>query len=154
MVCLAMLMIGWYGCTHSISLPFLYTKSCRGYLSFFVGVLVAELYKYLKEKKLEKKYAKVVGTILLFVLIVEIMSRIFQGDSCFGNIQLFCTVFIFPATIFCVVILADKYTFPISRKLGKLTMSIYMTHALSLAIVGMYNYKNNVIDHAKWGGAY
>lgn len=131
-LCLGMVIIGFSFFYRSYDVPFLSHLSCRGYMSFFIGCLLFELFNIV-DGKTGRKIAFWYNIISLVVIVFCIMD-----NSLIGNLYVFFSFIVFPSIILLfvynpvIVRFLNKESF---SKAAKYTMSVYLTHALVLYAV-------------------
>lgn len=129
---ITMMIIGWTCVYNEYNIPFLYNKSARGYLMFFIGVLMYEIYEKLDEKS-GVFVSKSILVIYSACIVMEVFTKVFTGNTCLDDGIMFISVFVFPTMFFVTIYLLKNYKFKISSYMAKYTMSIYLSHALSYA---------------------
>lgn len=129
--CLWMVLIGCFFYNINKGIPFLYQSSSRGYISFFMGCLLYELYLILDNSK-----GKVIKIILISVEILIVFLWIYKREY-MSNEYLIFSIIAVPSVIF--IILYGELTrkmlkWRIFEIFAKYTMSIYLTHTLIFEI--------------------
>ncbi|MCR5575389.1 MAG: acyltransferase [Oscillospiraceae bacterium] len=130
----AMIFVGVGVRNYGIELPFLNSTMCRGYYSFFPGVLLAALLQKRKPGKL------VLG--LCALLVAGILALIGTGHfTPIGDMQLVMTFLFHPALI--VLLHSDTaarlFKSPVIGLLGKASFSVYVWHMSGILIVAALN---------------
>ena len=124
-LCIIMVFGGWSLLELNWKIPFLYNWTARGYLCFFLGVLLSILFKQKFNKRLISKISVVLLT-LLFVLIHR-----HGAESVLGNVRYSFIFIIFPLLLLAItelIVLQKMLSLPPIVYLGRISMSIYLLH--------------------------
>lgn len=102
---------------HRYELPFLKIKSCRGYLAFFAGVVVCELFKTISSRRLVV-YGSLLasaGTVLIYISRVSFFWESLASVIMFGGI---------------VMVIGNIRQFPnrVARRLGSSSFEVFLFH--------------------------
>jgi len=146
-LCLSIVAIGYFFMQKNIGFPFLYHNSCRGYISFFAGCILYEVYSRLKEKQ------GVWLARILLVCNVLILFLWFYKRECVRSGYLVFSLFVVPSIILMAIYIkpfVKVLNFSVCNKASKYTMSIYLTHTLVFETIILLDQVNNWnIDFSK-----
>ena len=122
-LCVGMVFIGWSAYKMNLQFPFLYRRTSRGYISFFVGVLLSHLFN----QKFNKKLLSVLGLTVTGILLL--LAHKFRFENVFGSVTYSFDFIIFPILLLSVTTLVSLQKI-LSKfwHLGRMSMSIYMMH--------------------------
>lgn len=109
--------------TYGIELPFLNVHSCRGFYSFFAGLILA---KFLKDKKISWR----VGLISLLVICLFTFIFVKHSDLIPSGIEYLLTFVIYPAFIILLStnIFNKIFNFKIISKLSEISYNVFIWH--------------------------
>lgn len=122
--------IGMLGNIYHWNIPFLFESTCRGYMSFSMGLLMFEIYDGINKDniKLKQKIAIFNSLILLSVCI---LSYYFGSERVLGNEHFAYVMVIWPCVVF-VVLFSNTINKILSGRifqyLGTISMSIFLWH--------------------------
>ena len=131
-LCSLMVIIGWYFSNQPADFMFCYEKSARGYLTFFIGVLMYELYVRIGEEN-GKKFSYLLCSVDLVIFFVSGLYGLLTHENVFGSFRLFMSVYIIPSVLFSSISLLSELKFLLSARIVKYMTSVYIWHALVLA---------------------
>ena len=138
MLCILMVSIG-YSCLYRyLDIPFLYSNSCRGYLSFFIGCLLYEIYNEINEHM-----GIIVSRVLAFINIFVLLLILYYPNL-LGDYVMVFTIFSCPIIIFSSLYLKSlmKITqLKIFKRMAKYSMCIFLTHQFVLSMINRINTK-------------
>lgn len=124
-LCILMVILGICCMHYRIDLPFLFFQNGQGYVSFFIGVLLNDIYK-------TKGYNKALVVISLSATIVfMLLGRLYGYKQVFGGVLMMFYVFVSPVifvsaiTLYPIRILLESR---ILRLTSKISFSIYIIH--------------------------
>ena len=114
-----------------LDIPFLYSNSCRGYLAFFMGCLLYEIYQNVPKDFLEKY-----SIVFVLLSITLLFLRLFYPHPLGGDETM--VVFFLPT-----LIMSFLYSKPIIKftkkkifnKLSQYTMCIFLTHEFVMEVL-------------------
>lgn len=123
-----MIMIGISVLTYNFNLPFLNYYSGRGYMSFFTGVIFADIFKWFENNYKKKKYIFIPESIILFFIILTVLiPQLFIVDG-----QNYLLVFLFFPSLILTIVFSEfsqkLFDYKIFEKLGKISFEIYVWH--------------------------
>ena len=112
--------------SYSIELPFLNFCSARGYMSFFFGVELVDIYTMIKNKK-------IIPLISGLVILIFIIYGIYDSETLFGNgldQQMTLTFILYPAIIGLLSFgkLGSMFKNKLIKFLGNISFEIYLCH--------------------------
>lgn len=132
------IIIGYSILVISPNLPFMYNVNGRSYTSFFIGVLICELYK----KGILKKYKILIKSADVIILLMFILSAIWDINSVWGDFDKAFRFIIAPVVI-CTPLVCKKISnllkIKFFQRLGKLSMAIYFSHHGYLVLLKYVN---------------
>jgi peptidoglycan/LPS O-acetylase OafA/YrhL len=131
-----LVLIGWSCKINGYNLPFFTSWNGKGYLGFFLGVLICEILNEIKIK--EGGFYAVFSLEILVFLIGVIMSNE-------GNIDEYLTLIIFPTLLIGTQVsnFANRLL-AIFSPLGQISMEVYLSHVHVINIFRMLGYKGIV----------
>ena len=113
----------------TLSGPFLYENSARGYYCFFLGCLLCDYYNI---KKSDKRFCQRVSWIAMSSMIIFLLASFHYGRiAALGNSQIIWGAFFCPSLIWCALNLEFVKKLLLLRPLqflGKLSLHIYFWH--------------------------
>lgn len=148
LLCSGMLLIGYIFYNINKGIPFLYQSSSRGYISFFIGCLLYELYLVLDAQK-----GKIIKIILIGIDILIMFLWVHRREY-IGNEYMVFSIFVVPSIIF-IMLYAESTKKILGWKIfeifAKYTMSIYLTHTLIFEVYILLDQVNKWgIDFSEW----
>lgn len=143
-----LVILGYVALGHSFNIPFFYDLTGKGYQNFFMGCILADVYKSLKNNK-KIEYGALIA-LALFLLLAVIDDRGF-GEYCgsFPNVVAFflgpILVYILLTNGFINAVFAAKpmYAF------GKISISMFYWHVV-LSWFYSYTIKDVIIDSSTY----
>lgn len=149
-LCSFMVIIGWYLSSNPTEFMFCYDKSARGYLTFFIGVLLYEVYTRLS-KDSGRRISLLLFGINIIIIMVSGMFWLLLHDNVFGSFRIFMSVYFIPSLIFLSIYLLGDFRFLLSRRIVKYMTSIYIWHALVMAEIELVRvYFGITLDYSNW----
>lgn len=121
---IGMIFLGVAIISYSINLPFLNFYTARGYLSFFLGVELVDLYQNLKNKK-------TIPIVSAIILLIIIAYSVIDSDLCFGNgldQEMTLTFLLYPAIIGLLACtkINDLFRSNFFKTLGSVSFEMYI----------------------------
>lgn len=145
---IAMIFLGMGIITYNIAFPYLNRSVARGYVAFFTGVVLVDLYKTVLEKHRKITCCISLGVILLFVILYVVDAGFFLTDG-----QEFLLTFLFyPALIalfVCSETVIKLFSHRIFRTFGAVSFEMYLWHFVifmfisTLDAYGVINFQSN-----------
>ena len=139
-ICCLIILVGINGYQLDFSLPFLYKQACRGYMAFFVGVLMF----HLLTSEFNKKGIAVAGIAFLAILLpFEV-----RFNNVVGNATFFTIFIIIPILMLAVTSIKWVQKILSARPvlhLGRMSMSIYLIHHPIMRAIKLE-------ETSRWGG--
>ena len=133
----SMMFLGWYLIEHPVNIILLSGGVGIGYMNFFVGCILYEVQTRNKEKSL--KSISILGMICLIVIVIAV--RCF-GTDVIGNVDLCCSLFVFPImiiTINNINIIKSIFSNKLLLFVSQIATSLFFTHLSFLFIVKIIN---------------
>lgn len=130
--------------SYKLSIPLVNFKLCRGYYSFFFGILFAEFIKKYSFYNIKLKFASFL--IIITGVLLGIYGRDYLGDGGFDGHFIYLLTFIFyPSIIYFISSLKklreyiDKSRF--IKNLGDISFTIYVFHVPLIYLYVLFYYK-------------
>ena len=127
---------------YNINLPFFNFDVARGYIAFFIGLLLVDYYKY----AIKRNNTKTISIVSTIIIIVFILLLIFDKDYSLiqDNQNLVLSFLLFPALIgFSISNIGDKLlNHKIFGILGGVSFEIYLWHYIFIVIINMLTVTN------------
>lgn len=124
---IAMIFLGMGIITYNITFPFLNSSAARGYIAFFTGVELVDLYKAALVKCKREICCVSFGVILLFVVLYVVNAEFFLTDG-----QGFLLTFLFFPALICVCVCSEVvrkiFSHRICGTLGAVSFEMYIWH--------------------------
>ena len=120
-----------------LQVPFLYILTSRGYICFFVGVLLSYFFK----QHFNKKLLSIIGLIVTGFLLI--LTHKYRFEGVFGNITYRFSFIILPVLLLSVTTLQRLQKALSVRPvlyLGRISMSTYLMHRPVFKFIMLVNY--------------
>ena len=129
-----MIFIGWICIDRNLNIPFLYYDNGRGYITFFIGVILYEIYS--------QKFNKVLVSYILTIvsIFVVIIGRIFNEKNIYGNELMVMITLVYPTIIFASLNIGGRLLalFPF-KILGRMSTAIFVCHAPIMTLIKIFD---------------
>ena len=137
-LCGCMILLGYAILVFEFDLPFLYNANGRGYTSFFVGVVLAELWQLgsIQKHRITVKRFGIVSLILIVCAVIGDITLVL-GD--FDKVFRFFLVPVLMGNLLVNERLKCLFETPLFQKLGKISMAIYFSHSCYLLLLKYLN---------------
>lgn len=120
-----MVILGAIVLRHGWNQPFLCNTTATGYIAFFVGVLLYELYKIITEK------GRAIIGIFSFLMVAVFGILMVNKINVWGNLKLSFDLFILPCilwTCISVKVVSKVLSVKVFTFIGKISLNIYLWH--------------------------
>lgn len=128
-VCVVLAMLGHIGLNQNSYIPFLNPTAGRGILSFWIGVLLYELYNTVLQRKI--KIAAYINCFILLVILL--LGRVYGFDRVMGEPGKVCIFYVFPVIILAALQIQwckKILSFFAFQALGSISFAIYLVHPI------------------------
>ncbi len=124
-MCFIMVIVGLCCMKYNVDIPFLYFQNGQGYISFFIGVLLCDVYK-------EKGFRKNIVVVLFYtVVLFLVLGKLYGYKNILGNVTMTYYTFVSPvlfATSVTVIPIKKILESRILQYIGKISFPIYIIH--------------------------
>lgn len=134
-LCTIMAFLGWGLCTLNWDVPFCYTNTARGYLCFFMGVLLHHFFK-----RSFPQWTAILS--LSFLGALAILIHQYGMELVLGNIRYSLVFIVFPVLLFVITqmsALQKILLIPPICYLGKISMSLFLMHWPVMQIIRWFD---------------
>ena len=144
--------IGFICATTAKNIPFFYSRTGRGYLSFAIGVMLCEFTKYSKVDKKQKKFISFSLAMSLAILILCIFR--FGIEPTLGNVWKCFAVIIAPSILFIFIntsFLSRMFNYLSARitlinNVGHYSSSLYFSASVSMVAIKIIAHFQGIKD--------
>ena len=143
-----LLLFGWVLYTKQWNIPFLYRNIGRGYMAFSVGALLLEF----QNSTSEKLRLRVTLWVAALAAASLIAGAVWTYGKVYGDVQLVCTLLLFPAAMLCLLNLrwVEKiFSCPPLVWLGKLSMATFLVHVPVMNLIKSLCYQSGALPFNK-----